>query len=74
MKKDEIKEKLSELRFYRGIVVGLIVGIGGSLLSSFKTLDNALICVGIGSIIILVAILVPLTLLINGKIKEIKGI
>lgn len=74
MKKDEIKEKLSELRFYRGIVVGLIVGIGGSLLSSFKTLDNVLICVGIGSIIILVAILVPLTLLINGKIKEIKGI
>lgn len=67
---NETAKKLDEVKFYRGIVVGLIIGIVGSLLSSFKTLNNVLICVGIGAVMILV----PLTLQINDKIKEMKGV
>ena len=73
-KEKGLEKKLDEFKFYRGIVVGLIIGIVGSLLSSFKTLDNALICVGIGAIIVLAMILAPLTLKINAKIKEIERI
>ena len=71
---NETAKKLDEVKFYRGIVVGLIIGIVGSLLSSFKTLNNVLICVGIGAVMVLVMILVPLTLQINDKIKEMKGV
>ncbi len=39
---NETAKKLDEVKFYRGIVVGLIIGIVGSLLSSFKTLNNIL--------------------------------
>lgn len=67
---NETAKKLDEVKFYRGIVVGLIIGIVGSLLSSFKTLNNVLICVGIGAVMVLV----PLTLQINDKIKEMKGV
>lgn len=71
---NETAKKLDEVKFYRGIVVGLIIGIVGSLLSIFKTLNNVLICVGIGAVMVLVMILVPLTLQINDKIKEMKGV
>lgn len=71
---NETAKKLDEVKFYRGIVVGLIIGIVGSLLSSFKTLNNVLVCVGIGAVMVLVMILVPLTLQINDKIKEMKGV
>ena len=67
---NETTKKLDEVKFYRGIVVGLIIGIVGSLLSSFKTLNNVLICVGIGAVMVLVMILVPLTLQINDKDKR----
>ena len=69
-----LEKSLDEFRFYRGIVVGLIVAIVGTLLTSYKVLENVLICCGIGAIIILVMILVPLTLKINEKIKEIERI
>ena len=67
-----LEKELDEFRFYRGVVVAAIVGIVGSLLSSFRTLGNALVCCGIGAVIVLVMILVPLTLKIEAKIKEIK--
>lgn len=41
---NETAKKLDEVKFYRGIVVGLIIGIVGSLLSSFKTLNNLNLC------------------------------
>ena len=53
-------------------MVALIIGIGGTLLSSYKTIENVLICCGIGAIIVLVMILVPLSLKIAEKIKEIE--
>ena len=67
-----LEKELDELKFYRGSTFAAVVGVVGSLLTSFKTLPNVLICCGIGAIIILVMILVPLTLKINDKIEEIK--
>lgn len=69
-----LEKELDELRFYRGTVVGLVIGIISTLLLSFKTLENVLICSGIGLVIISLFILIPLTLKINEKIKEIKEI
>lgn len=69
-----LEKELDELKFYRGIVVSLVIGIVSTLLLSYKTLDNALICGGIGIAIILVFFLIPLTLKINMKIKEIKEV
>ncbi len=68
-----LEKSLDEFRFYRGIVVSLIIGILGTLLLSFKVLEGVLICGGIGIVIILIFILIPLTLKINGIIREIKG-
>ena len=70
MKLDGAKEKLSEFRFYRGIVVGLIIGIGGSLL--LRELSNTLIIYGICALIILTMIWLWLSLAISDKIKEIE--
>lgn len=70
MKLDGAKEKLSEFRFYRGIVVGLIIGIGGSLL--LKELSSILTIYGICALIILTMIWLWLSLAISDKIKEIE--
>ena len=70
MKLDGAKEKLNEFRFYRGIVVGLIIGIGGSLL--LKELNNILTIYGICALIILTMIWVWLSVAISDKIKEIE--
>ena len=70
MKLDGAKEKLSEFRFYRGIVIGLIIGIGGSLL--LRELSNTLILYGICALIILTMIWLWLSLAISDKIKEIE--
>lgn len=42
-----LEKELDELKFWRGIVVSVIIGIVGSLLLSYKTLENALICGGV---------------------------
>lgn len=48
-----LEKELDELKFWRGIVVSVIIGIVGSLLLSYKTLENALICGGVGVAIVL---------------------
>ena len=68
-----LEKSLDEFKFYRGIVVSLVIGILGTLLLSFKALENVLICGGIGIVIILIFILIPLTLKINEIIREIRG-
>ena len=73
-KEKALEKRLDELKFYRGIVVSLIIGILGTLLLSYKTLENLLICGGIGIVIILIFILIPLTLKINERIKDIERI
>lgn len=40
---NESAKKLGEFKFYRGIVVGLIISIIGSLLLSYKTLEKVII-------------------------------
>lgn len=43
-----LEKELDELRFYRGIAVSVVFGVISTLLLSFKTLENMLICCGIG--------------------------
>ena len=71
-KLDGLKEKLGEFRFYRGIVVGLLIGILGSLL--LKELSDILVICGISVLVILTIIWVWLSLAISEKIKEIEKI
>ena len=71
---NELNKALDELKFYRGIVAGLIIGIAGSLLSSFKALENIIIFGGLGVIVVLLVVWFSLTFGINDKIKEIKGV
>ncbi len=54
--------------------MGLIIGIAGSLLSSFKALENIIIFGGLGVIVVLLVVWFALTFGINDKIKEIKGV
>lgn len=54
-----LEKELDELKFWRGIVVSVIIGVIGSLLLSYKTLENALICGDIGVAIILLFFLIP---------------
>ena len=72
-KSNESTKKLDEFKFYRGIVVGLIISISGSLLLSFKTLEKVLMFGGLGVIIVLLIVWIALTFGINDKIKEMKG-
>lgn len=67
------REKLDEFKFYRGIVVGLIISIIGSLLLSYKTLEKVIIFGGVGVVIVLLIVWVALIFGINCKIKEMKG-
>ncbi len=67
-----LEKELDELRFYRGIVVSLIIGIIGTLLLNFKTLEKIIIFGGVGAIVVILIIWFALTFAINAKIKEIK--
>ena len=67
-----LEKMLDELKFYRGVLVGLIIGIFGFLLTNDKSADNAVIVCGIGSLIIFVVWIV-FVFAINNKIKEIGG-
>lgn len=67
-----LEKELNELRFHRGIAVSVVFGVISTLLLSFKTLENMLICCGIGVAILALFALIPLTLKINDKIREIK--
>ena len=67
-----LEKELDELRFYRGIAVSVVFGVISTLLLSFKTLENMLIYCGIGVAILALFALIPLTLKINDKIREIK--
>ena len=72
-KSNESTKKLDEFKFYRGIVVGLIISIIGSLLLSYKTLERVIIFGGVGVVIVLLIVWVALIFGINYKIKEMKG-
>ena len=70
---NESAKKLDEFKFYRGIVVGLIISIIGSLLLSYKTLEKVIIFGGVGVVVVLLIVWVALIVGINYKIKEMKG-
>lgn len=53
---NESTKKLDEFKFYRGIVVGLIISIIGSLLLSYKTLEKVIIFGGVGVVIVLLIV------------------
>lgn len=71
-KEKALEKRLDELKFYRGIIVGLIIGILGFLLTSYKTADNVLIFCGIGAVVLLFIVWIVFVVAINDKIKEIE--
>ncbi len=71
-KLDGLKERLAELRFWRGIAVAVIIGIFGWIFTSYKTTDNLLLCCGVGVIAIVAVIMLAICFAINDKIKEIE--
>lgn len=78
-KLDEVKERLSELKFWRGIMVGLIIALSGWIFTSLYTglyaqIDKVFLVVVFVGIIILCIILAFVTKLIFNKIKEIKNL
>ena len=68
-----LEKMLDELKFYRGVLVGLIIGIFGFLLTNYKNADNAVIVCGIGALIIIFVVWIVFVFAINNKIKEIGG-
>lgn len=71
-KKDETKEKLTEFRFWRGIIVALLIGILGWLLTNNIHSSPYLFLFAILASAILFIFLIILTIKIIKKIKEIK--
>lgn len=71
-KEKALEKRLDELKFYRGIVVGLIIGILGWIFTSYHTADNVLLFCGIGMVIVAFVVWVAVTLAINNKINEIE--
>lgn len=71
-KEKALEKRLDELKFYRGIVVGLIIAILGFLLTNYKNVDSILIFCGIIAIIILFIMWIFFIFAINTKIKEIE--
>lgn len=68
--KEQVKERLAELRFWRGVIVGAIVAIVGWFITNYKTADNVILCVIISAFIISLVVLVAVSFGIDDKIKE----
>lgn len=67
-----LEKRLDELKFYRGIIVGLVLGILSWIFTSYKTADNVLLCCAIGVVIVAFVVWVAVSFAINDKINEIE--
>ena len=66
MSKEQVKEKLAELRFWRGVIVAIV----GWFITNYKAADNVILCVIISAFIISLAVLVAVSFGIDDAIKE----
>lgn len=71
---DETKEKLTEFRFWRSIIVALLIGILGWLLTNNTNSNTYLFICAILASVVLFIFLIILTIKIIKKIKQIKDL
>ncbi len=76
---DEVKERLGELKFWRGIIVGLIIALFGWAFTSLYTgsytqISKGFLVVAFAGIVVLCMVLALVTKLIFDKIKELKDL
>lgn len=67
----DIKETLTERRFWRGIVMGAIVAIIGWVVANYKTTENFILCFAAGVVIIMAFIVFVLNSLIGEERSKI---
>lgn len=71
-KEKALEKRLDELKFYRGVVVGVIIGVLSWIFTSYKTISNLLIGCGIAMVVIAFIVLIAVTFAISNKIDEIE--
>lgn len=71
-KKDEIKEKIAEYRFWRGIIVAAIIGIFGFIFTSYFKINKIIIILGSGLVLIMFFLTIAITLAIQKEIKDLR--
>lgn len=67
-----LDKEFSELQFYRGSILAMIIGIIAWLVTDYKETENFLIIIGVGVLIILLILEIGVNLAIRDKIKEIR--
>lgn len=71
-KKDEIKEKISEYRFWRGIIVAAIISIFGFIFTNYFETSKIKIILGLGLILVMLFFAVATTVAIQREIKDLR--
>ncbi len=73
-KKNEVKEEIGVLKFWLGILVGIIVAIIGWVATSYKTADTPLLIVSLIMCVDFMIIAVLLQIKIFKKIRKLRDL
>lgn len=67
-----LDKEFSELQFYRGSILAMIIGIIAWLVTDYKETENIFMILGIGALILSIIVAIGLNFAIRNKIKEIR--